>query len=81
MSQAVEHVLSDTRPGGHDVVPLPASVVNAQIIRQPSMPLSSGATASGSVSEALTIANRLPGVGASLDLASRNHDQIAVVCC
>jgi DNA mismatch repair protein MutL len=54
VTQAVEHVLRDTRPGGHDVLPVPASVVGARLVPQASMPLSTGGAApTAAVQEAL----------------------------
>ncbi len=51
VSQAIEHLLKDTRPGGHDVVPVPATVVSSRIYQQSAMSLPTGG---GSVAEALT---------------------------
>jgi DNA mismatch repair protein MutL len=53
VTQAVEHVLRDTRPGGHDITPVPASVVGARLVRQALMPLPSGGEATPAVREAL----------------------------
>jgi DNA mismatch repair protein MutL len=53
VTQAVEHVLRDTRPGGHDITPVPASVVGARLVRQAPMPLPSGGEATPAVREAL----------------------------
>ena len=54
VTQAVEHLLGDTRPGGHDILPVPASVVGARLVSQASMPLpSGGGEPSGAVREAL----------------------------
>jgi DNA mismatch repair protein MutL len=53
VTQAVEHVLRDTRPGGHDITPVPASVVGARLVRQAPMPLPSGGEATMAVREAL----------------------------
>jgi DNA mismatch repair protein MutL len=52
VSQAIEHVLRDTRPGGHDITPLPASIVSSRIYQQSAMSLPAGH--SGAVSEALS---------------------------
>jgi DNA mismatch repair protein MutL len=52
VSQAIEHVLRDTRPGGHDITPLPASIVGSRIYQQSAMSLPAGP--SGAVSEALS---------------------------
>ena len=53
VAQAVEHVLSDTRPGGHDVLPVPNTVISSRLYRQSGMALPSGGAAPGSVGEAL----------------------------
>ncbi len=34
IAQAVEHVLRDTRPGGHDISPVPASVIGSRVYQQ-----------------------------------------------
>ena len=52
VSQAIEHLLKDTRPGGHDVVPVPATVVSSRIYQQSAMSLPTGS--GGGVAEALT---------------------------
>jgi DNA mismatch repair protein MutL len=54
VSQAVEHVLRDTRPGGHDVIPVPANVVSTKIYQQSPMALGSGGQPTTSVAEALS---------------------------
>jgi DNA mismatch repair protein MutL len=54
VTQAIEHVLRDTRPGGHDVAPVPASVLGSRLVRQAPMPLGSGGSGTSSVREALT---------------------------
>ena len=45
VSKAVEHVLRDTRPGGHDVLPVPNTVVSSRLYQQSGMSLPSGAAA------------------------------------
>ncbi len=52
VSQAIEHLLKDTRPGGHDVMPVPATVVSSRIYQQSAMSLPTGS--GGGVAEALT---------------------------
>jgi DNA mismatch repair protein MutL len=49
VAQAVEHVLTDTRPGGHDVVPAVPSVVSTHVYQQSgmSLPASAGTAAVG----------------------------------
>jgi DNA mismatch repair protein MutL len=55
VSQAVGHLLSDTRPGGHDVTPVPASIISSRIYNQPGQSaMSLPAGASGGVREALS---------------------------
>ena len=53
VTQAVEHVLRDTRPGGHDIAPVPSSVVGSRLVQQTPMSLPSGGGAASSVREAL----------------------------
>jgi DNA mismatch repair protein MutL len=57
VSQAIEHVLSDTRPGGHDITPVPASVISSRVFQQSAMSLPSGA-----VGEALSAYRTLTSV-------------------
>jgi len=59
VAQAVEHVLRDARPGGHDVLPVAPEMVGARIYRQSVMSL--GAGGSGSVGEALAGYRTLAG--------------------
>lgn len=55
VSQAVSHLLSDTRPGGHDITPVPASIISSQIYNQPGQSaMSLPASTSGGVREALS---------------------------
>ena len=53
VSQAIDHALRDTRPGGHDVSPVPATLLNTRVISQSSMSLPSGSSGSSSVAEAM----------------------------
>ena len=55
VSQAIEHALKDTRPGAGNVVSIPPTVVDSQIVGQAPMPLPSGghAAVSSAVSEAM----------------------------
>jgi DNA mismatch repair protein MutL len=53
VAQAIEHVIRDTRPGGHDMAPVPASVVGSRLVQQAAMPLTSGGGMGSSVREAL----------------------------
>jgi DNA mismatch repair protein MutL len=62
VSQAVEHILKDTRPGGHDVVPVPASVLSSRVHQQSAMSLPSGGDSAGSVAEALSAYRALTSV-------------------
>ena len=61
VSQAVEHVLRDTRPGGHDVIPVPANVVSTKIYQQSPMALGSGGEPATAVAEALSGYHALGG--------------------
>ncbi len=60
VSQAIEHVLRDTRPGGHDITPVPASIVGSRIYQQSAMSLPAGP--SGAVSETLAAYQALTSV-------------------
>lgn len=51
VSQAIEHALSDTRPGAHDVGPV--SAFRSRVDQQSTMSLPSGGRGSSSVAEAL----------------------------
>lgn len=57
VSQAIEFALRDTRPGGHQLRPIPTTIISSRLIQQSSMPLATGgatgATAS-SVGEAMS---------------------------
>ena len=53
VGQAIEHLLQDTRPGGHDVVPVHATVVASRMYEQSPMSLPTGTGTSGSVADAL----------------------------
>ena len=53
VSQAIEHVMSDTRPGGHDVLPVPPTVVSSQLYQQSSMSLAAS-SGGGGVQEAMS---------------------------
>ena len=54
VSQALEYVLRETKPGGHDHSPVPATVISSNVFKQSSMSL--GATRGGSsgVAEAMS---------------------------
>jgi len=62
VAQAIEHLLKDTRPGGHDVIPAPANVLSTNVYQQSAMSLPTGSGATGSVSEALTTYQALTSV-------------------
>jgi DNA mismatch repair protein MutL len=62
VSQAVEHILRDTRPGGHDISPVPPGVITSNIYRQSTMTLPSGAPGSAVVGEALSTYQALASV-------------------
>jgi len=62
VSQAIENILRDTRPGGHDITPIPASIVSSRIYQQSTMSLPSGATGSSSVGEALSAYQTLTSI-------------------
>ncbi|MDA0679183.1 MAG: DNA mismatch repair endonuclease MutL [Proteobacteria bacterium] len=53
VSQAIEHCLRETRPGGHDVDAAPVSLLRGQVIRQSTMSLPSGYAGSSAVAEAI----------------------------
>ncbi|MDH5345308.1 MAG: DNA mismatch repair endonuclease MutL, partial [Gammaproteobacteria bacterium] len=53
IAQAIEHVLRDARPGGHDVLPVIPSVVSARIFSQSAMSLGSGGAPVAGVGEAM----------------------------
>ena len=52
VSQAIEHALRDTRPGGHDVSPVPVTALGGRILQQSTMSLPGGSPSS-SVAEAM----------------------------
>lgn len=60
VSQAVEFALQDTKPGGHDINPVPGAALERKIFRQSSMPLSRQG-GGASVREALTAYRTLAG--------------------
>ncbi len=62
VAQAVEHVLRDTRPGGHDVSPVPTSVIGSRVYRQSSMALPTGDSGTSSIGEALSGYRALAGM-------------------
>lgn len=62
VAQAIEHLLKDTRPGGHDVLPVSSNVISSAIYRQSSMSLPSSRGATGTVREALTSYQALTNV-------------------
>ena len=62
VAQAIEHLLKDTRPGGHDVVPLPANVIRSTVYQQSAMSLPTGSGATGAVGEALSSYQALTSV-------------------
>lgn len=52
VSQAIEHALQDTRPGGHDVTPVPAAMLSGRFLQQSTMSLPTGG-GSSAVAEVL----------------------------
>jgi len=60
--QAIEHLLKDTRPGGHDVLPVSSNVISSSVYQQSSMSLPSSGGATGAVREALTSYQALTNV-------------------
>jgi DNA mismatch repair protein MutL len=62
VAQAIEHLLKDTRPGGHDVLPVSSNVISSAVYRQSSMSLPSSGGATGTVREALTSYQALTNV-------------------
>jgi DNA mismatch repair protein MutL len=53
VAQAIEHVMSETRPGGHDVLPVPNTVLSSRLYQQSGMALSAGGGTAGAVGESL----------------------------
>ena len=62
VAQAIEHLLKDTRPGGHDVLPVSSNVISSAVYQQSSMSLPSSGGATGTVREALTSYQALTNV-------------------
>lgn len=62
VSQAIEHLLKDTRPGGHDVLPVSPNVISSAVYQQSSMSLPSSGGATGAVREGLTSYQALTNV-------------------
>ncbi len=63
VSQAIEHALRDTRPGGHDISPAPSTtLLKSHVIRQSTMSLPSGGGRSSSVAEAMAAYQALGAV-------------------
>ena len=60
--QAIEHLLKDTRPGGHDVLPVSSNVISSSVYQQSSMSLPSSGGATSAVREALTSYQALTNV-------------------
>ena len=54
VSQAIEQALRDTRPGGHDVSPVPAAMLSGRFLQQSTMSLPSGGAASSAVAESMS---------------------------
>jgi DNA mismatch repair protein MutL len=53
VSQAIEYALRETRPGGHELTPVPATVIGSNVFRQSSMSLASSGGTASSVAESL----------------------------
>jgi DNA mismatch repair protein MutL len=62
VTQAIQHLLKDTRPGGHDVIPVPTNVLSSRMYQQSAMSLPTGSGATGSVAEALSSYQALTNV-------------------
>ncbi|MDG2375733.1 MAG: DNA mismatch repair endonuclease MutL [Woeseiaceae bacterium] len=62
VAQAIEHLLKDTRPGGHNVLPVSSNVISSAVYQQSSMSLPSSGGATGAVREALTSYQALTNV-------------------
>jgi DNA mismatch repair protein MutL len=54
VSQAIEQALRDTRPGGHDITPVPAAMLNDRFFRQSTMSMPSGGGPGSAVAEAMS---------------------------
>ena len=54
VSQAIEQALRDTRPGGHDVSPVPAAMLSGRFLQQSTMSLPSSGGASSAVAESMS---------------------------
>jgi DNA mismatch repair protein MutL len=53
VSQAIEYALRETKPGGHSLKPLPATILRSNVYQQSSMALRAGEGISSSVAEAM----------------------------
>jgi len=53
VSQAIEYALRETKPGGHDLNPVPATVIGNSVFQQSMMPLAATGGSASSVAEAL----------------------------
>jgi DNA mismatch repair protein MutL len=53
VSQAIEYALRETKPGGHELNPVPATVIGANVFRQSTMPLAATGGMTSSVAESM----------------------------
>jgi len=75
VSQSVEFALKDTRPGGHEVKPPPATISRGAVFQQSSMSLAAnGGGAPGRVAETLQAYGALAGHAAAQDIAEDQAD-------
>jgi len=54
VSQAIEFALRDTKPGGHEISPLPTTIIGSRLIRQAPIPLATGGNMHSAVAEAMS---------------------------
>ena len=67
VSQAIEHVLKDTRPGGHEIEPVPPKIENFAALRQSPMTFPArGGPSAGAVAESLVAYRTLAEDGATV---------------
>ncbi len=62
VSQAIEYALRETKPGGHELNPVPATVIGANVFQQSSMALASAGGTASSVAESMRGYQALTGI-------------------